>query len=382
MGDKILLNFSITKLEDMIEKGNVWYSIHYRQYFDKYVCLYLMGNRAAPLERDGVHLVPVGTGRPLYDLLMAPLRVYRGAKAFGATHFLTADLVLAWWHSSLLRLLTAAPVMVMPVCNPAEILRTSGKSYSGLPAWVERLFINLSFIGAHKILCVKTDRSGVAWVRSTGFERKLKIVDVLPEEFSAPEFMERLNGCRDDDGNGRRSNPQVQLVFVGRLEKEKLVDDLMDAIIRLDQLRKPFFLTIIGDGTARPELERRARAAGLSDRIAFTGFLPSGEVAKYLSRSDIFVSPYTGTSLREAAAAGLAIVAYRLGGIEDLFADEENCLLAEPHDSKAMADQIARLIDNPGQRPELGGKARLLAQTVWSTRALQLSLREAFEHDV
>ena len=379
MEGRTLLNASITKLEDMIDKGNVWYATHYRQYFDRYVCAYVLGKKGDTLERDGVSLVPLGTGRPALDLLVAPWRVYRLSKACGATHFISADLILAWWHFSLLRLLTGGRIVVMPVCNPEEILRTSGRSYSGLPAWLERLFIHLSFRSAGRILCVKFDPSGVAWVRSTGFERKLKIVGVLPEEFSTPEFLQAIES-RDRDRAGRTSmHARPRLVYVGRLEKEKLVDDLIDAMARLRELGKTFTLTIVGDGAERSRLERRVLDSGLGEAVLFAGFVSSEGVAQRLADSDIFVSPYTGTSLREAALAGLAIVAYRLGWVEDVFRDGENCLLAEAHDSRAMASRIAELIDAPQRRAELGARARQLARDIWSTAALRLSLQQAFE---
>src|SRR5438874_2605511 len=108
MPDKVLLNFSITKLEDMIGKGNVWYTLHYRNYFDKYVVAYLIGHSPLPLERNGVHLISVGTGNPLTDVFLAPWRVYRLSTRFHATHFVSADLILAWWHSWLVRLLHGA----------------------------------------------------------------------------------------------------------------------------------------------------------------------------------------------------------------------------------------------------------------------------------
>jgi glycosyltransferase involved in cell wall biosynthesis len=376
MADKVLLNFSITKLEDMIGKGNVWYTLHYRKYFDRYVVAYLTGRSPQPLEKNGVHLVSLGTGHPVIDVLLSPWRVYKLSKTFHATHFVSADLVLAWWHSWLLRMLSGARVVVMPVCNPVEILQTSGKTYSGLPIWMERACIYLSFLSASRILCFKTNVGGVAWVRSTSFAKKLKVVQLLPEEFSAPEFLEYLDVC---EPRGPATETPVQLVFVGRLEKEKLVEDLIEIASVLKELGKTFVLTVVGDGAQRDLLESRAAAAGLGESIVFAGFLPAREVAKCLARSDIFVSPYTGTSVREAAMAGLAIVAYRLGGIDELFSEGENCLLATAGDRRGMARLVADLIDAPRRRREMGAKARSMARGLWSTAALSQSLKDAFD---
>ena len=363
----------------MLAKGNVWYTVHYRLYFDQYVCGYLVGRRGEPIQRDGVHLVPLGTGRLVIDLLMAPLRVYRLSKTVRATHFLTADLILAWWHFWLLRVLTGARPMVMPVCTPDEILRLSGRSFSGLPVWMERLFISLSFLAADRVLCFQNHQAGIEWVRSTSFGRKLKIVDLMPEEFSAPEFLERLRSGGAGRFPGGVPPGPSRLVYVGRLEREKLVDDLVDAMLHLQELGKSFHLTIVGDGAERAHLEGRVRSAGLNEKVTFAGFLAPNDVAGVLLNSDIFVSPYTGTALREAALAGLAIVAYRLGGIENVFRDGENCVLVEASDRRGLAEQVAQLIDAPERRTRLAANVRTMAERVWSTDALRRSLAQAFE---
>jgi len=75
----------------------------------------------------------------------------------------------------------------------------------------------------------------------------------------------------------------------------------------------------------------------------------------------------------------LAIVAYRLGGIDELFSEGENCLLAAAGDSRAMAHHIAGLIDAPQRRHDLGAKARSMARGLWSTAALSQSLKDAFD---
>jgi glycosyltransferase involved in cell wall biosynthesis len=376
---KVLLNCSTTKLEDMLEKGNVWYTVHYRQYFDEYICGYLLGRAAEPLERDGVRLVPLGTGKPMLDLLMAPIRVYRVARRVDATHYTSADLLLSWWHFSLARLLCGAQLMLNPVCNPKVTLETTGKTFSGLPLWIERALIYLSLRAADRILCVRTNPAGLAWLTATGFGHKVTLVDVLPEEFSAPEFLEQSRSSPRAISAPLAEKSPVHLIYVGRLEREKLIDDLIDAMIHLHALRKPFVLTVVGDGSERHRLEQRVTAAGLADRISFTGFLQAGDVAGHFKGSDICVSPYTGTSLREAALMGLAIVAYRLGGIEDLFQDGKHCLLVTAGDSKGLAEKIAELIDVPARRFELATNAQTMAQRVWSSAALRVSLREAFE---
>ncbi len=375
---RILLNFSVTRLDDMVAKGNVWYALHYRQFFDRYICAYVLGPRMAPLERDGVCLVSLGTGRPLLDLVLSPIRVYGLARRSGATDFLSADLAYAWWHFILVRLLLGGRLMAMPVCTPSEILQLTGKTYSGLPTWIERGFIRMTFMMANRILCVETDKTGIEWVRTLDKAEKLKIVPVLPEEFPTVDFMDLVRDCSSNlRETVARKNPP-QLVYVGRLENEKLVDDLIDVAVHLRESGRAYVLRIVGDGTERSRLERRVAEEGVQGSVVFYGYMSSIDVAKILSNSDLFVSPYTGTSLREAALMGLPIVAYRLGFVGELLRDGENCLMASGGDTKGMAKQIVCLLDDPQRAYEIGAEAKRFADRLWSPASLRNSLNLAF----
>lgn len=110
------------------------------------------------------------------------------------------------------------------------------------------------------------------------------------------------------------------VLYVGRLEKEKGVVDLLDAWHGPFKLRSDMELILVGDGTARAEAERRAAAPGGGIRLV--GARPLAEIPDWLAACDVLTLPSwnegTPNVVLEALASGRRVVASRVGGIPDL----------------------------------------------------------------
>jgi glycosyltransferase involved in cell wall biosynthesis len=147
-----------------------------------------------------------------------------------------------------------------------------------------------------------------------------------------------------------------RLLFVGRLEDQKNVGALIEAVRTLPEAS----LTIVGEGTLRPELEAAARAAGA--RIEFLGRVAHEQLPALLCRSQIFVLPshYEGNpkALFEAMACGVPVVAARTPGITAVIQDGVNGLLCGTSPSEVRA-AVARLLGDDQLRASLrsGGLA-------------------------
>jgi CBS domain-containing protein len=135
--------------------------------------------------------------------------------------------------------------------------------------------------------------------------------------------------------------PRPRVAYVGRLVPQKDVGTLLDAFARL---AAPAQLLVVGDGPDRPALQRRAQPFG--SRVHFTGFVPHVQVPAVLRHVDMLVLPSLyedlSSALIEAMAAGLPVVATRVGGTADLVADGVNGLLVAPRDPAALAAAINR----------------------------------------
>ena len=117
---------------------------------------------------------------------------------------------------------------------------------------------------------------------------------------------------------------------------------------------------IVGDGERRAALEARTRAAGLTDRITFTGFRE--DVASVMAAADLVVLPSInegmGRVLVMAMALGKPIVATRVGGVAELLGEGEAGLLVPPRDAGALAQAISSLLGDGSRAKALGEAGR------------------------
>jgi len=174
------------------------------------------------------------------------------------------------------------------------------------------------------------------------------------------------NGVRLSDEPVRALPAVPRLLAVGSLTPKKGFDILLQAF-RLVQERVPDArLTIAGDGPEGARLRQLASALGVSDAVRFPGFVTGEAKAALFAGARIFVSssrrePFANANL-EAMAAGLPIVATRVGGTIEMVGDGAIGLLVEPEDPEALAEAVLRLMDDPRQAETMGRAARMRAK--------------------
>jgi glycosyltransferase involved in cell wall biosynthesis len=175
------------------------------------------------------------------------------------------------------------------------------------------------------------------------------------------------NGVDLPEPGGDRAAVRAQLrvglgdplaLYAGRVTADKGMLVLLEALARLPSLH----LAVAGDGEALTELRRRA---GRMPRLHLLGQVAPSEVVRLLSAADLFVHPSCcaeglPSSILEAAAAGVAIVATPQGGTVDVIRSPDHGLLVPPGDAAALADAMARLVNHPALRARLGDTARRL----------------------
>ena len=140
------------------------------------------------------------------------------------------------------------------------------------------------------------------------------------------------------------------LLSVGRLSKEKAHSDLIKAFDHLLKANPKLNckLVIVGDGPERANLETPVVTSGVDQRLVFAGQVSN--VRPYYSLADVFVLPSHSEGspnvLLEAMAAEVPIVATAVGGVPEIVANEESALLVPPSNTAAMADAIARVLED------------------------------------
>lgn len=151
-----------------------------------------------------------------------------------------------------------------------------------------------------------------------------------------------------------------RILFVGRLERMKGVDTLLDAFAQWVAAHpddRHWHLRIVGDGSQRPMLERRATQLGLQKRVTFVGRVAPECIAEEYAHAMLFCglsrSEALGNVFLEAQAAGCAVLATRVQGILDIVRHEESGLLIAPDDPTAASQAIERLIRDSALRERL-----------------------------
>jgi len=158
------------------------------------------------------------------------------------------------------------------------------------------------------------------------------------------------------------------ILAVGRLDAIKGFDVLVEAVALLARQGRRVRCRIIGAGPREADLRARVERLGLGAAFELAGARPEPEVRAALAAASVFVLPSVVTpsgdrdgipvSLMEAMAAGTPVVSTRVSGIPELVEDEREGLLVPERDAPALAEALARLLDDPALGARLAEAAR------------------------
>jgi len=148
--------------------------------------------------------------------------------------------------------------------------------------------------------------------------------------------------------------------FVGWLLPIKGLSFLVQAMPGILARHPESFLVVVGKGEEEGKLRSLADSLGLNGRVLFLGWRP--DVEDIIRCLDVLALPSLnegmGRVLVEAMAAGVPIVASRVGGVPDLVSDGENGLLVPPADSRALEQAISQLFRDEPRRRRMAEKGK------------------------
>ncbi len=136
-----------------------------------------------------------------------------------------------------------------------------------------------------------------------------------------------------------------RILFVGRLEKMKGVDVLLNAFLKLkiENAKSKITLHVVGDGSQHASLQNLARELGIADYVSFKGYLRAPEVYREYAEAEVFCglsrSEALGNVFLEAQAAGCSVIATHVGGISETVQHDTTGLLVPPDDIEAVVRQ-------------------------------------------
>jgi glycogen synthase len=192
----------------------------------------------------------------------------------------------------------------------------------------------------------------------------------------------RSTKAKADDGR------VVRVLFVGRLERRKGVDNLLAAARELIEDGVAVEFTLAGanaDPSFRASFEREAMGRpALSEAVHFAGLVSDTQLHSLYADCDIVCVPSRyeshGVVLIEAMMFGKPIVTCDAGGIGEVVSDEDSALLSPPDDPHALAESLRRVAASADLRAELGARGRVNYEQRFDAGAVARQMVSFLEH--
>ncbi len=168
---------------------------------------------------------------------------------------------------------------------------------------------------------------------------------------------------------------------VARLTAEKNLPQLVEAVASLSGSRLPHArLVIVGDGPERARLEAAISGLGMDGKVKITG--TSDRARSWYAGFDVFALPSLNEGLPmvllEAMAAGVPVVASAVGAVPAVVEDDVSGLLVTPGDSDELTAAILRLCADGGLRKRIGGRAREVVCSRFSSHRMAERYSEVY----
>lgn len=171
-------------------------------------------------------------------------------------------------------------------------------------------------------------------------------IEVLPNAVKIPE------NCEKDYNN-------QDILFLGRLCKDKGIDELIDAVCELHQEFPKVHLYL---GGVWEDEELRQKAEQYAEFITFLGWIGSREKNRMLRKCSIFTLPsyFEGmpVSVLEGMAYGCTVVVTPVGGLQTIIKNEENGILVDRKSKDSLKDGLVKVLNHTDKKQKLGINAR------------------------
>lgn len=155
----------------------------------------------------------------------------------------------------------------------------------------------------------------------------------------------------------RGENEVPTILFVGRLEQEKRVGEIIQALAQMPADAK-CRLEVIGQGTKRDEWQRLASDLGVADRVVFRGYVPEAGVIEAFGACDIFCQPgiaeLQSIVTLEAMSASKPVVLADAVALPHLCRHGENGYLFQPGNIRQLAEYLTELVRSKEKRQAFG----------------------------
>ena len=176
----------------------------------------------------------------------------------------------------------------------------------------------------------------------------------------------------------RKPSEKPDLLFWGRMEDEKGVPELLQALKTVAKKIPSVKLTLAGEGNRLEEYKRQVRKLGLIPKVVMPGWQSTAAIQNLAATARLGVFPSRiesfGLSVAEALGAGLPVIATRAGALPEVVEDGVTGTLVPPGDPEALAQAICTALEDTGKSNDMAERGRKIArqQFSWDATARQL----------
>jgi len=176
----------------------------------------------------------------------------------------------------------------------------------------------------------------------------------------------------------RTPSEKPEMVFWGRMEDEKGIPELLEAMNIVARKIPDAKLTLVGEGNRLEEYKRRVRKLGLIPRMIVPGWQSMEAIQKLSATASVAVFPSRiesfGLSVAEALGAGVPVIAANAGALPEIVEDGVTGTLVSSRDSEGLADAICTVLGNmeKSRRMAEQGRENARQKFSWDTAAEQL----------
>ena len=237
-----------------------------------------------------------------------------------------------------------------------------GTSVSKLGRWLsnsladlyDKVYGNKIIKNANLIIGISDAASHFS--KTLGAKNPITIHNSVDTNFFKPSDLPS-EARRAKDGSPHITHYPLQVTYIGRLIEAKGIQDLISAFKNLEN--KNLILNIVGIGFFESELKKLAKN---DRRIKFLGEKNQAEIKQILSETDVLVNPSYGeglpTSVLEAGAMGLSIIATDVGGTREIIDNDKNGFLIQPKKPDIIKSRLEKLIKSDILRRSFSKKIR------------------------
>lgn len=261
---------------------------------------------------------------------------------------------------------------------PRILFTAHGWAFNEQRAWWQKLLLRTIYVCtvllSHETICVSEAvrrESGLSFLgkKLTVIRNGIEVSKLRPKR-SARNILHPTD------------EKKIWLGILAELHPSKRIEDALQAMNELAPEFPDLKLFVIGEGEERVRLEEFIETHGLRERVYLLGFVP--DAASYLSAFDVFLmisrTEALGYALLEAGAAGLPVVATRVGGIPEVIVHGESGTLVPPENPASIARAVRTYLGDPARMKAHGAALKERITNSFSKESMTAQTFERYQH--